>query len=102
MNIDKFSADAVSRTYVQQAQNAHTANHAGKHAAKAASESSRADSVVLSDSARSLAAAREAVKSAADVREDKVNDIKQRVSDGTYSVSSRVLAQKLLDTSNKV
>jgi len=34
------------------------------------------------------------------VREQKVADIKQQVSDGTYKVSPKVLARKMLDASN--
>ena len=52
----------------------------------------------MSDGAKSLAAAREAVKAAPDVRDDKVSEIKQKVSDGTYSVSAKVLARKMLDS----
>ena len=57
------------------------------------------DSVTLSDSARSVASARTAVQNAPDVRQQKVADIKQQLSDGTYQVSSRVLAGKMLDAS---
>ena len=46
------------------------------------------DSVTLSDSARSVATARSAVQNSPDVREQKVADIKQQLSDGTYQVSS--------------
>ena len=56
------------------------------------------DEVSLSDEARALAAARDTVAAAPDVREDKVSAIKQRVEDGTYSVPSNVLARKLLDS----
>jgi anti-sigma28 factor (negative regulator of flagellin synthesis) len=34
------------------------------------------------------------------VRDEKVAEIKQQVADGTYSVSARVLARKMLDASN--
>ena len=77
-----------------------------KSAAAKAAEPTRAtrraqaprDEVSLSSEARSLAAARDSVAAASDVREDKVSAIKQRVEDGTYSVPSNVLARKLLDS----
>ena len=47
--------------------------------------------------ASSLANAREAVQQAPAVREEKVAEIKQRVSDGTYTVSSQVLARNMVD-----
>jgi negative regulator of flagellin synthesis FlgM len=56
----------------------------------------KTDSVSLSDDARSLSAARQAAQAAPDVREHKVAAIKQRVEDGTYTVSSRVLARNIL------
>jgi len=51
----------------------------------------------LSDSARALAAAREAVQRAMDVREERVADIRKRVSGGTYMVPAQVLARKMLE-----
>jgi negative regulator of flagellin synthesis FlgM len=90
--IDSFSAQNVSRTYVQNADTrpARAHHHHQQDAAP------KTDSVSLSDDARSLAAARQAVQGAPDLREQKVADIKQRVDDGTYTVSSRVLARNIL------
>ncbi len=101
-SIDRVSGQDAARTYVQ---NADVARSGGApHAAKAhehhAQPSKGVDSVTLSASARSLAAAREAVNNAPDVREQKVAEIKQQVTDGTYTVSARALARKMLDTSN--
>jgi len=98
-SIDRLAAQDAARTYTQ---NTDVARAGGaQHAAKAhhqAKQTKSADSVTLSDSARSLAAARDVVKSTPDVRDDKVSEIKQKVSDGTYSVSAKVLARKMLDT----
>src|SRR5437660_1542101 len=97
-SIDRISQQSVSRAYIQGADAAQTAP--AQHTAKPAhrhSQAPKADSVTLSDSARSLAAAREAVQQVPDVREGKVADIKQRVESGTYEVSSRVLARKMVD-----
>jgi negative regulator of flagellin synthesis FlgM len=55
------------------------------------------DSVEISDLARELAKARQAVDAAPDVRSDKVAAIKKRIEDGTYSVSPELLARKLLE-----
>jgi negative regulator of flagellin synthesis FlgM len=97
-SINPLAAQNVSRTYVQNTdatQGAAPARpHRGHHHAQA---SQQADSVNLSDGAKSLASARQAVQDSPDVREQKVADIKQRVQDGTYSVPSRVLARKMLD-----
>jgi negative regulator of flagellin synthesis FlgM len=58
------------------------------------------DSVEISDLARELAKARQAVDAAPDVRTDKVAAIKKRIEDGTYSVSPELLARKLLESSD--
>ena len=54
------------------------------------------DAVSLSDSARALSAARNAVASATEVREDRVGAIKAALASGTYKVDSRQLAHALL------
>jgi flagellar biosynthesis anti-sigma factor FlgM len=101
-SIDRIQQDAT-RMYVQNADLARSA--AASVSAQPGGKAHRhhqapqVDTVTLSDSARSLAAARDAVQNAPDVREQKVAEIKQRLSDGTYHVESRVLAQKLLDQS---
>jgi len=40
----------------------------------------------------------EAANAAPDVRADKVNDAKQRIAQGTYSVKAEVVARGILDT----
>jgi negative regulator of flagellin synthesis FlgM len=89
--IDRFSAHNVSRTYV------HNTDARQERAQQHHQDASKTDSVSLSDDARSLAAARQAVQGAPDLREQNVAEIKQRVQDGTYTVSSRVLARNILD-----
>src|SRR5215207_4428827 len=102
MSIDRLSAQSAARTYVQKTE-VSGANSAAKakSADKATGQASRADSVVLSADARSLAAAHEAVQQAPEVRAEKVDAIKQRVTDGTYHVQANVLARKLLDGANQ-
>jgi flagellar biosynthesis anti-sigma factor FlgM len=97
-SIDKLGAQSVTRAYVHGSETAAAgprpdkAHHQRSHATKA-------DSVTLSDSAKSLAAAREAVQAAPEVRDEKIAQIKQRVEDGTYHVSSSVLARKIVEAS---
>lgn len=61
---------------------------------------SSSDSLEISDRSRELARARQAVDAAPDVRADRVAEIKQRIEDGTYSVSPELLARKLLEGSD--
>jgi negative regulator of flagellin synthesis FlgM len=91
----------AARTYVQNAEAARTAATSAQQGGKAQPQhqAPQVDTVSLSDSARSLAGAHDAVRNAPDVRHEKVAEIKQRIGDGTYQVQSRVLAQKLLGQS---
>ena len=100
-SIDRLSAKDATRTYTQNTDVARTGT--AQHAVKAhqqAKHPKSADSVTLSDGAKSLAAARDAVKNAPDVRDQKVADIKQHLNDGTYSVPAKVLARKMLDSAS--
>ncbi|MBI3968730.1 MAG: flagellar biosynthesis anti-sigma factor FlgM [Chloroflexi bacterium] len=54
------------------------------------------DTVEISDEARELARARQAVDAAPDVRSEHVAEIKKQVEAGTYSVSPELLARKML------
>jgi flagellar biosynthesis anti-sigma factor FlgM len=56
------------------------------------------DAVSISNEARSLAAARTAVASAPEVREDRVAPIRAAIVSGTYSVDSRQLARAMAES----
>jgi flagellar biosynthesis anti-sigma factor FlgM len=103
-SIDRLQSNDAARTYIQNAEVARSAAAAvsAQQGGKAYRQhhAPQVDTVILSDGARSLAAARDAVQNAPDVRDEKVAEIKQRISDGTYQVQSRVLAKKLLDQSS--
>lgn len=57
---------------------------------------SRMDQVQISSFGRDLQVAKQAVKGAADVREDVTAPIKQSINNGTYNVSNEDFASKLL------
>jgi negative regulator of flagellin synthesis FlgM len=54
--------------------------------------------VELSSRSREMHQALAAAHAAPDVRTDKVNDAKQRIAQGTYSVKAEVVARGILDT----
>ena len=54
--------------------------------------------VELSSRSREMHQALEAAHAAPDVRADKVNDAKQRIAQGTYTVKAEVVARGILDT----
>lgn len=61
-----------------------------------ASATPKGDRVSLSEEARLHIAARSEAAAAPEVRREKVDALKQSVADGTYTVDSRQVAQKLL------
>ncbi len=58
------------------------------------------DKVEISSFARDYQIARQSVAASSDVRMDKVNDIKSRISNGTYDMDSASFADMLLDKLN--
>ena len=97
MSIDKLGGYDTARTQLQAAELSKSASVDRKSTPKTApAAQSASDGVSFSDEARSLAAARNAVASAPDVREEKVASIKQSVQDGTYKVSADLLARKMI------
>jgi negative regulator of flagellin synthesis FlgM len=100
MSINGINGQNAASTYIQNADAGRTASaNAAQQGARAQQRGTAraADEVTLSDGARSLAAAQEAVKSAPDIRDEKVAAIKQQIETGTYQVSAHVLARKMVD-----
>lgn len=57
---------------------------------------STTDQVSFSSIGKDMQIAKNALKSVPDVREDKVNDLRQRIANGTYEVSAESFADKLM------
>lgn len=55
------------------------------------------DSLAISDVAKELQIAKKAIKNTPDIRYDKVNDIKKRIQSGTYNVTAKEVADKMID-----
>ena len=87
MRIDAYNA--VSQVYKTSAY--------AKEKSQAVKKSEK-DKYELSDTAKLYNTAKTAVNEASDVRLDKVNDIKARISAGTYNISSEAVAEKMLSS----
>ncbi|MBP5661352.1 MAG: flagellar biosynthesis anti-sigma factor FlgM [Lachnospiraceae bacterium] len=61
------------------------------------SKKGQTDQVQISSMGLNIQAAKAAVKSAEDIRFDKVNPIKEAIANGTYNVSAESFADKLLE-----
>lgn len=55
------------------------------------------DSVNLSSNARSIEEMTRAIAQLPDVRNDKINDVKKSISDGTYTINPGEIAGKMLN-----
>jgi negative regulator of flagellin synthesis FlgM len=62
----------------------------------AISSKNRRDRVTLSPRARELRDAQQALASIPDVREDRVEEIKIRIEDGSYRIDSKAIATKMI------
>ena len=58
---------------------------------------SQTDKLEISQAGKDYQVAKQAVKEASDIRVDLVNDIKERLANGTYNVSDEDFADKLLE-----
>lgn len=56
------------------------------------------DQVFLSSAGKDMQVAKNALAKTPDIREDKVNDIKARLANGTYSVNPEDFAKKLMNS----
>lgn len=61
-------------------------------------KSSSSDVFEISQAGRDLQTAKQAVKDAPDIREDKVNRIREQLASGTYSVSAEEFAEKVTES----
>ena len=68
-----------------------------KMATKTDSVASASDKFEISQTAKSYQVAKQAVNAAPDIREDKVADIKAKMSSGTYTVKSEDFADKVIN-----
>ena len=79
-----------------QISNAYNVSKARKTEA-VAKTSKGSDTVEISSAAKTFQVARVAVSTASDIRADKVERLKAAIEEGTYSVSARDIADKLVE-----
>jgi negative regulator of flagellin synthesis FlgM len=88
----------ISGAQVQSVLEVHLNKVYGPQSKPRASASSGTDSLVLSDKAREMQQAREALSATQPVRSDLVAELKARIDSGSYSTSSDELASAILDS----
>ena len=73
-----------------------------KMATKTDSVASASDKFEISQTAKSYQVAKQAVNAAPDFREDKVADIKAKMSSGTYTVKAEDFADKVMSNASTI
>ena len=93
MKIDgRDSVSRLLRAYAEQSQRAQT----GAAERRPEKTESQTDSLQLSDQARQMLQAREAVTKVPDVRQDKVSELRRGIEQGTYKPDYELIARRLL------
>jgi len=64
-----------------------------------AEESSQGDVVQLSSRSRMIARSQELAAQAPEIREDRVNELRNRINAGTYNISGKAVAESMLKKS---
>ena len=82
--------------YVNQVQEKDKADAASEQPEK---QQAKADTVVLSDTAKAVQEAKTQLDSIPEVREDKVAELREQIENGTYEVDSEKLAEKMITDS---
>jgi negative regulator of flagellin synthesis FlgM len=64
---------------------------------KSATQSIKKDALAISDESRVKQKAMQAIRQADDIRLDKVEDLRERISTGTYTVNEDEVAEKMIE-----
>jgi flagellar biosynthesis anti-sigma factor FlgM len=98
MKIDSLNRPFVTETNVNESR-AKDNPEGQANAAVRPEENVKGDVVQLSDRSRLIARAQELAGAAPEVREAKVNDLRERIQAGTYNVTGRTVAESMLKKS---
>ena len=79
--------------YVNQVQDKDKADAAAEQPEK---QQTKADTVVLSDTAKKVQEAQKQLEAIPDVREDKVAELKEQIENGTYDMDEEKIAGKMI------
>lgn len=102
MELNKINANQVGASQLNEQGRVQKKSVTSKDTQDAASKQSVApsgDSLQISSEASALAQGLNAVKNSADVRPDRVAELKKAIQAGTYKVDAKKVAEKMLDSS---
>ena len=102
-NISNISNNYDQNRYVTETAKTQRTDPLQGQSVEGKSEIRLKDKVSLSKTSKEMQFAEEAVKSAPDIRPEKVNPIKQKLAEGTYKVDAEGIAERMLGSdSNKL
>ena len=96
MKITETNVNFGRQAYVREADNSGQAQELTKNRQADAKTNIPEDKVSLSVNAKDVKIARDAVAAAPDVRQDKIQEIKPSVDNGTYQVQPEKIAEKMV------
>ncbi|MDY6322479.1 MAG: flagellar biosynthesis anti-sigma factor FlgM [Succinivibrio sp.] len=103
MNAVKENVATPKSTATAAAENTKAAAYAKAQGTSAAPEApSRADAVVLTDSAKSLSRATARAKASDGIDSAKVEKLKAAINDGSYKINYESVASKLIDSEDEL
>lgn len=97
MQISSSQMNKILSLYAQQSKATAAKSKTTDSHAAAAKPADKRDELVLSDRAREIQLAMKAAKDAPDIREERVQAIREQLKDGTYSVSAEDVARAMLN-----
>jgi negative regulator of flagellin synthesis FlgM len=92
MNVSNKDPISLVKTYAD-----NTVDKAGKGSAPKQAAAGRTDEVRLSEFSQDIQKIEAGLKSIQDVREERVRELKARIQAGTYDVSGKDIAEKMID-----
>lgn len=96
MKISEGSINFGRQAYAKEMENISPAQEMARNQPAEIKKETPEDKVSLSSSAQDMKTTREAVAAAPDIRQDKVNEIKTAVENGTYQINAEKIANKML------
>ncbi len=93
---DFTAKNKIAQEKISKNQAIKTSTSQSSSSGQTSGQTSTSEQIVLSSKAKGIQQAQEVVKNSPDVRTEKVNRIKKEIAEGSFSVDSDALAEKIL------
>lgn len=99
MKVNQTGAGTVQANEASGAKSADriSQSHGSRRSNKSAEIDTKGTKTEISPRAREFAQAKDVASKAPDVREDRVEELKQRIAEGKYNIDSKSIAERMVD-----